>query len=283
MSFFDTLVVGPYGGPCTRAACRDPEPWKEPERLVYGWLKEAHARGLVVELVANKQIRLTWTQQDGYRWRDPSEVRANFAAFRAVLAGAKNAEIPFAKRPISELPIVIVDLETTGTGPDRDRICEVAACRIDPGGEETWFSSLVDPCVPIRNSAIHGITDAMVRGKPLFSEIFDRIAEVCEGAVFVSHSSNSFDSRFLGAEARRMGASFDPEHRLQTVPIARKLLPDLASHSLTNLVSSLNLPRQKAHRAEGDVRMTLALWERLQVVASKRPRPPITIEDWSKL
>ena len=63
-------------------------------------------------------------------------------------------------------PLCVFDLEATGTDPLNDRIVDVCVLRHDLDGKETLLSSLVDPGVPIpaESTAIHRITDAMVRG-----------------------------------------------------------------------------------------------------------------------
>lgn len=81
--------------------------------------------------------------------------------------------------PWSAVPVVVLDVETTGTNPWLDGVCSVAAVRFErckPVGE---FYSLVDPGrpIPAEVTAIHGITDDQVKGKPAIEEIFE-LAEV---------------------------------------------------------------------------------------------------------
>ena len=74
-------------------------------------------------------------------------------------------------------PLAVFDIESTGLNPRTDRILELAAIRLEPGGgreERTW---LLDPGVPIplESTAIHGITAEMVAGCPTFA---DKAAEI---------------------------------------------------------------------------------------------------------
>ena len=68
--------------------------------------------------------------------------------------------------------IVAVDLETTGLSPLIDKVIELSAIKITPYGEET-FDQLIDPRIDIPQFTIdiHGITNDMVQGKPLYSDV----------------------------------------------------------------------------------------------------------------
>ena len=79
-------------------------------------------------------------------------------------------------------PLVVFDIESTGVSPRRDRIIELAAVKVSPGGQEDWRCWLLNPTVPIpaETTAIHGIADEDVKDCPTFaeraSEIFDFFA-----------------------------------------------------------------------------------------------------------
>ena len=69
-------------------------------------------------------------------------------------------------------PLAVFDIESTGLNPRTDRILELAVVRLEPGGGRTERRWLLNPGVPIpaESTAIHGITDAMVRDAPRFEE-----------------------------------------------------------------------------------------------------------------
>ncbi len=92
----------------------------------------------------------------------------------------------------------VIDVETTGTDPDVDRVVEIACVRLREGRITRRFETLVDPgrAIPAGASAIHHIFDGDVRGKPSLAEVAGRLTRLVEDAVVVAHNA-SFDLGFL--------------------------------------------------------------------------------------
>jgi DNA polymerase-3 subunit epsilon len=69
-------------------------------------------------------------------------------------------------------PIAFIDFETTGTNPSVDRIIELTVLKIYPDGTEEFKSTRINPQITIspEATAIHGITDEDVAGKPIFRQ-----------------------------------------------------------------------------------------------------------------
>ena len=109
-----------------------------------------------------------------------------------------------------ERPIAFLDTETTGLDVRADRIVEVAVLRLAPDAEPVRFRRLVDPGVPIPQAAtaVHGIDDAMVAGRPGFEDIAPRLALVLEGADLAGFNLIGYDLPLLVAEFRRAGVDF---------------------------------------------------------------------------
>src|SRR3954452_4665833 len=84
----------------------------------------------------------------------------------------------------------VVDVETTGLHPVRDRIVELAIIRLDEDGDtkDEW-TTLVDPGISIRDSRIHGITSADVRGAPRFPDVIGEVLSRFAGHVLVAHNA----------------------------------------------------------------------------------------------
>jgi DNA polymerase III subunit epsilon len=163
-------------------------------------------------------------------------------------------------------PVAFVDLETTGTAADRDRITEVGIVRVDAGHATEW-STLVDPgcSIPAAIQALTGITNAMVAGAPHFADIAGEIASRIAGCIFVAHNAR-FDYGFLKHEFARLRQPF-AARVLCTVKLSRRLYTDMPRHSLDHLVERHGLPSRDRHRALGDARI---LWEFVQALYRDR-------------
>ena len=114
-----------------------------------------------------------------------------------------------------ERPLAVLDTETTGVDPLTDRIVELAVVRLDPDGAARRYRRLVDPGVPIppAATAVHGIADADVAGRPRFAAIADRLARRLDGCDLAGFNLRRFDLPLLAAEFARAGVAFDPADR----------------------------------------------------------------------
>ena len=130
---------------------------------------------------------------------------------------------------------IYYDTETTGIKPDKDKIIEIAA--YDPVLDKT-FSSLINPKVPIpkESTAIHNITDDMVKDAPDFQKVGKNFIDFCSGdIVLIAHNNDAFDKKFLDQEFERSNIS-QPEWKfIDSLKFARKYRPDLPRHSLQHL------------------------------------------------
>ena len=130
--------------------------------------------------------------------------------------------------PVSSF--AFVDLETTGTRADADRITEIGIVRVDVDGEGlpqvAEWSTLVDPEVPIPPAiqVLTGITDSMVASAPTFSTIASDVAQMLGGRVFVAHNAR-FDYGFLKHAFARLERPF-AARVLCTVRLSRRLFPE---------------------------------------------------------
>jgi DNA polymerase-3 subunit epsilon len=110
----------------------------------------------------------------------------------------------YPSRPWTELPLVILDTETTGLDPATDRIVEIAAVLLRPDGTHSSLSSLLNPGmrIPAEASAIHGIHDANVVDAPRFQDVWPGIRPLLDGAIVCAYNA-PFDREFIRAEAVR--------------------------------------------------------------------------------
>ena len=120
-------------------------------------------------------------------------------------------------------PLVIFDLETTGTDVGKDRILEIALLKIMPDGQRISLPSqvgsehrfLINPGIPIplTTSMIHGIYDADVKDSPTFSEVADKLFKFIFDCDLGGFNSNRFDIPLLAEEFLRAGIDFSIEGR----------------------------------------------------------------------
>lgn len=160
-----------------------------------------------------------------------------------------------------ELPIAFIDVETTGRDPAHDRVIELAIVR-GVGGEivsrQSW---LVDPGCPIpeETTAVHGIKDADVAGKPSFAAVLPEIVAALADALPGAYNAE-FDRGFLHAEAERAGerAGTPPpalRHEVRWIDplvFARELFPGKQSRALGAVCQKLGIELTEAHRATAD-------------------------------
>jgi len=148
---------------------------------------------------------------------------------------------------------IAFDLETTGTVPGVDQIVEIGAVRFNNGIVESVFSTLVDPLrsIPPGASAVNGISDDMVRGKPTIDTLLHSFAEFCEDMIMVAHNA-PFDAQFLTADIKKHESTSPRGVILDTLPISRKVFPGIPNYKLGTLVQHLKIPSTGFHRAEED-------------------------------
>ena len=153
----------------------------------------------------------------------------------------------------------IIDVETTGGSPSIDRIIEIAVIVFDGVNVLDQFSSLVNPRRNIDKyvTQLTGITDKMVKNAPAFEEIQDKILEMTEGNIFVAHNVK-FDYGMMRSEYKRLGVDY-VRKQVDTVTLARKVLPGFNSYSLGSLCDSLGIIIENRHRALGDAEATVKL------------------------
>jgi DNA polymerase-3 subunit epsilon len=194
---------------------------------------------------------------------------------RLAIAGARALARPDAMAPsnstrLDDLPLVVLDCETTGLDPARDRIVSLAALRLI-GTDSTpraMLDLLIDPGMPIpaRATAIHGITDAMVFGAPSFAAAVRSLRPLLRGAVLVGHAVG-FDRAMLVREARRAGVPWRQAPSLCTRELAAALLPARADVELDALAARFDVALIGRHTALGDARITAEVFAVLSRLA----------------
>lgn len=167
--------------------------------------------------------------------------------------------------PLHGLPdtLILLDCETTGGKPGRDRITEVALIEIDNGIETGRWQTLLNPEMPISAwiAEFTGITNAMVATAPTFADIAPDLLARLQDKVLVAHNAR-FDYGFLKAEFKRAGLHYTAK-TLCTVQLSRALYPQYDRHGLDEVVKRLGLGTSDRHRAMADTEILLALLQQI--------------------
>ena len=155
----------------------------------------------------------------------------------------------------------IVDIETTGGYAASHGITEIAVFIHDGTRVIKHFETLINPQqnIPRYITALTGIDNAMVKDAPTFDEIAKVLFDLINNNIFVAHSVN-FDYSFVKHQLKNCGYDLTAK-KLCTVRLGRKIFPGLPSYSLGNLCRSLNINVENRHRAGGDAKATVILFE----------------------
>lgn len=158
---------------------------------------------------------------------------------------------------------VVFDLETTGFGPVKDRIIEIGAVKIADGKITDRFSTFINPDIPIpfKIEQLTGINDSMVMDAPMIEEILPQFLDFCEGSVLVGHNAQ-FDVGFVNQKAKMLGLKTDFTV-VDTVGMARALMPDLSKYKLNIVAKALGISLENHHRAVDDAKATADIFLKL--------------------
>lgn len=165
---------------------------------------------------------------------------------------------------------VVFDIETTGFSPVKNKIIEIGAVKVSDGQITERFSSFVNPDVPIpfEIEKLTGINDSMVINAPFIETVLPEFLEFCGNAVLVAHNAN-FDMSFIKENARNQGIRREFTY-VDTVGIARILLPHQAKHTLDAVAKTLNISLENHHRAVDDAEATAEIFVKFIVMLTSK-------------
>ncbi|MGI9049863.1 MAG: DEDD exonuclease domain-containing protein [Rubrobacteraceae bacterium] len=158
-------------------------------------------------------------------------------------------------------PYVVFDVETTGGSPGTGGITEIGAVKLAGGEIVEQFSTLVNPGREIEPFVVRltGITNSMVADAPGMDLVMPRFEEFVEGTVLVGHNIG-FDCSFVTA-AR--GGTPLPNPVLDTLKLARALVPGLKRYRLSSVVAYFGVRQMPNHRALSDAAATAGVFFKL--------------------
>ena len=184
---------------------------------------------------------------------------------------------------------VIVDVETTGLSHRYgDRMIEVAGLKVSiplirTPDTQAWaldlcaiqkgatFSSLLKVEREVSAGAffVNGITPRMLETAPRAAAVLPEFLDFMQDACVIGHNVR-FDLNFLAHEYSLLGLELAEKRFVDTVRLARRLLPELSRYSLANVAYSLGIDQRQEHRALSDVEMTYQVFRALLKIADRR-------------
>lgn len=173
---------------------------------------------------------------------------------------------------LAEVPLVVLDTETTGLRPELGhRVVEVAAVRLENWQKVAEISQLIQPgrSVEADASAVHGIYDKDLQDASPFTQVWPQLLALCEGALLVAHNA-AFDAGFLGMELYIAGIHTPPYETpatldnpwLCTLQLARRHFY-FGHNNLGHIARQLGVRVGRAHRALTDVYTTAEVLKRM--------------------
>ncbi|MER7728126.1 TerD family protein [Streptomyces sp. NPDC096323] len=149
----------------------------------------------------------------------------------------------------------LVDVETSGLRPGRDRVLSLAILTLDAYGNPTGeYSTLLNPGCDPGPVHVHGLTPARLAGAPTFEEIAPEVGALLGKRVMVAHNAQ-FDYDFLAHEFAHARSWLPVSRRLCTLALNRLVGPATPDLKLGTLAAHYGVRQERAHDAQDDVRV----------------------------
>lgn len=182
--------------------------------------------------------------------------------------------------PLSQT-FVVFDIETTGFSNKNDRITEIGAVKIENFKIVDRFSELINPeiDIPYKIQELTGITNDLVKDKPNIEEVLPKFMEFVGDSTLVAHNSD-FDTGFIREKCSQMDIEYTNE-AIDTLSLARILLPKLKRYKLNNIAKELGIPLLNHHRAVDDAEATAQIFIKFLEILQKQGA--INLDDINKI
>ena len=155
---------------------------------------------------------------------------------------------------------IVFDIETTGFSSIRDRIIEIGAVKVENGQIVDKFSTFVNPerPIPFEITNLTSITDEMVLDAPTIEVVLPQFLEFIGEGALVAHNAG-FDVGFIEQNCRVLGLEQEFTS-VDTVALARVLLPTLSKYKLNLVAKALGISLENHHRAVDDAGATAEIF-----------------------
>tara|TARA_Y100000034_G_scaffold89393_1_gene107545 strand:+ start:221 stop:697 length:477 start_codon:yes stop_codon:yes gene_type:complete len=152
--------------------------------------------------------------------------------------------------------MIVIDLETTGLNPKKDKIIEVAALKVNRGKILDSFVSLINPNIRLEDMRFlnQDISDKDLKKAPFFKEISGDLFNFLKGNRIIGYNV-SFDKRFLVANDRK----FDCLEYFDYLKFVKGLDYELENYKLQTVVNHFGIQKKPTHRALADAESLLGL------------------------
>ena len=155
---------------------------------------------------------------------------------------------------------IVFDLETTGFSSIKDKIIEIGAVKVVGGEIVDSFSTFVNPKrpIPFEITKLTSITDEMVMDYPDIETLLPEFLKFVGDGILVAHNAG-FDVGFIEQNCRYQ--DIEPHFTyVDTVALARVLLPTLSKYKLNVVAKALNISLENHHRAVDDAKATAEIF-----------------------
>ena len=165
---------------------------------------------------------------------------------------------------IKDSDFVVLDFETTGLSVKNSKVIEIGMVKIKKGEIVDTYSSFINPILPIpfQITLLTGITQEDIKDAPIFEELSYEILDFIGDATLVAHNA-PFDYSFLKAEFKFAGIDISHLQIICTLKLAKRILPNLKSKSLSSLRKHYGILHKNVHRALGDANVTAKIFLRM--------------------
>ena len=157
---------------------------------------------------------------------------------------------------------IAFDTETTGLDAAVGKIVEIGGVKFDRRGIIARYNVLINPQMPMPEEAgkVNGITNAMLKDKPVIAAVFPDFLEFIGTGILVAHNA-PFDINYVNTELARAEKPLLTNKVVDTRIFAKEVFPGLSSYALQDLAVQFGITALEAHRAEDDARVCMELFE----------------------
>lgn len=204
------------------------------------------------------------------RWgRDRRATAAGRAS--GALAGFYDVPAPDAATGLAELPLLAVDVETTGLDPRKDRLLSIGWVPVDgrqvvlAGAREVVLTGQTGPAGVGQSATLHGLTDDTLAGGMQPEQALTELLDALAGRALLAHFAD-METGFLSVACRRIFGARLEVPVVDTLELERRHMERMATLPrgedlrLPRVRTRYGLPEYRSHRAVTDAQACAELY-----------------------